>query len=237
MIVGIIGAMELELELLKDDLKLENKLEKSGMCFYVGYLEGVKVVVVKSGVGKVNAGICTQILVDKFEIDQLIFTGVAGAIDSQLEIEDIVVSTDLIQHDVDATSFGPRELGEVPGLDKVSFEANPTLVDLAFTAGEKVLSSAANHVYKGRILSGDQFISDKQKVDELKKDFGGLCTEMEGAAVAQVAYLNQLPFVIIRSISDKADEEADISFNKFAKIAAQHSYKIVISILKNLISS
>lgn len=237
MTVGIIGAMELEIELLKDDLHLENELQKAGMTFYLGELAGVEVVVVKSGIGKVNAGICTQILVDEFNIEQLIFTGVAGAIDPKLEIKDIIISTDLVQHDVDATAFGNRKPGEIPQLDKVSFEADTNLVDLAFKAGKDILNSESNKVYKGRILSGDQFISDKQKVKQLKNEFGGYCTEMEGAAVAQAAYLNQLPFVIIRSISDKADEEADISFNKFAKVAAQHSYKIVISILKNLISS
>ena len=237
MAIGIIGAMEIEIELLKEDLELKNKLEKANMTFYSGKLADQEVVLVKSGIAKVNAAICTQILVDEFDIDQLIFTGVAGAIDPELEVEDIVVSTDLVQHDVDATAFGDRKPGEIPELAKISFEADENLVNLAFNAGKDILESESNQIYKGRILSGDQFICDIEKVKELKEKFGGYCTEMEGAAVAQTAYLNQLPFVIIRSISDKADGEADISFKKFAKIAADHSYRIVIAILKNLISS
>ena len=230
--IGIMGAMELEINLLKKDMQLEEKLKEAGMEFYLGRLEGVEVVLVKSGVGKVNAGICTQILVDRFEIDKLIFTGVAGAIDTALEVEDIVISTDLVQHDVDATAYGNRKPGEIPELDKVSFAADEGLVELAFKVSQEVLKDETNQAYQGRILSGDQFISSSQKVKELKETFGGYCTEMEGAAVAQAAYLNNLPFVIIRSISDKADEEADISFDEFAEIAAQHSYKIVIAILE-----
>ena len=234
MTVGIIGAMDIEIKLLKEDMNLESKLKKAGMTFYSGNLKGQDIVLVKCGICKVNAGICTQILIDDFDINKLIFTGVAGAVDPKLEVEDIVVSTDLIQHDVDATSFGDRQLGEIPELNKVEFEADQELIDLAFQAGKKVLSSASNSIYKGRILSGDQFISDREKVKFLKEKFDGFCTEMEGAAVAQTAYLNEVPFVVIRSISDKADEEADISFAKFVKIAAQHSHNIVMAMLEKI---
>ncbi|MGM0369159.1 MAG: 5'-methylthioadenosine/adenosylhomocysteine nucleosidase [Bacillota bacterium] len=234
MSIGIMGAMEIEIKILKEDMDLEDKVKKAGMIFYVGHLAETKIVLVKSGIGKVNAAICTQILIDDFNITQLIFTGVAGAIDSDLEVEDIIISTDLIQHDVDATAFGNRQAGEIPELDRIAFDADEKLINLAFEAGENVLQGEENKVYKGRVLSGDQFISDKTKVQELKEQFAGHCTEMEGAAVAQVAYLNQLPFVIIRSISDKADGKADISFNKFARIAAEHSHNIVVSMLEKL---
>ncbi|MGM0501166.1 MAG: 5'-methylthioadenosine/adenosylhomocysteine nucleosidase [Bacillota bacterium] len=234
MTIGVIGAMEVEIELLKDDMILDNKLEKAGMTFYSGTVKDKDIVLVKCGIGKVNAAICTQILIDDFEIEQLIFTGVAGAIDPKLEVEDIVISTDLIQHDVDASAFGDRQLGEIPELDKIEFAAASQLIELAFEAGKKDLENESNSVYKGRILSGDQFISSRDKVKALKEQFGGYCTEMEGAAVAQTAYLNQLPFVIIRSISDKADEEADVSFVKFVKTAAQHSHNIVISMLEKI---
>lgn len=225
--------MEVEIELLRDDLELETTLHKAGMDFYQGNSQGQEVVLVRSGVGKVNAGICTQILIDQFSVDQIIFTGVAGAIDSQLDIGDIVISTDLVQHDMDATSFG-RERGEISGLDKIAFKADKDLLSLAAEIGKTVTAQEEIAVVTGRVLSGDQFIADKQKVANLRETFGGLCTEMEGAAVAQVAYLNDLPFVVIRSISDKADREADISFNEFVQLAASHSYQIVTGMLEEL---
>ena len=235
--IGIMGALEMEIELLKEDMDLKDKLEKAGMTLYLGKLSGVEIVVVKSGVGKVNAAVCTQILIDEFNIDKLIFTGVAGAIEPKLAVEDIVISTDLVQHDVDATGFEDQKLGEVPGLDTIEFTADEELLELAFEASKNILKNESNQAYKGRILSGDQFICNSQKVKELKETFGGYCTEMEGAAVAQTAYLNQLPLVVIRSISDKADEEADVSFVEFAEVAAKHSYKIVTAMLEKIISS
>ncbi|AGB40822.1 5'-methylthioadenosine/S-adenosylhomocysteine nucleosidase [Halobacteroides halobius DSM 5150] len=232
--LGIIGAMEIEIELLRDDLELQNTLHKAGMDFYQGILHDKEVVLVRSGIGKVNAAICTQILIDQLNVDQIIFTGVAGAIDTTLEVKDIVISTDLVQHDMDASAFGHREVGEIPELDKVSFAADKNLISLAEDIGEEVTKQEDIQVVTGRILSGDQFIANKNKVKELKETFGGFCTEMEGAAVGQVAYLNDTPFVIIRSISDSADEEADISFDEFVKVAASHSYQIVTRMLDRL---
>lgn len=231
--IGIIGAMEVEIELLRDDLQLERTLTKAGMEFYAGQLADKQVVLVQCGIGKVNAGVCTQILVDEFAVDQIVFTGVAGAIDAELDMEDIVVSTELVQHDVDVTAFGDYNPGEIPGLGQ-TFPADQQLIQLAEAAGEQVAEKENLRVVTGRILSGDQFISAEEKVADLKEKFSGYCTEMEGAAVGQVAQLNEVPFVVIRSISDKADAEADISFTEFVKEAADHSYQIVKEIVVNI---
>jgi len=231
--IGIIGAMDIEIELLKKDLELRNTLNKASMEFYEGELIGKEVVLVRSGIGKVNAAVCTQILIDDFDIDEIIFTGVAGAVDPTLDVGDIVISNEVAQHDIDVTGFG-REYGEVPGLDRVFFAAEQRLVNLAKDAGEKVTADEDIKVLIGRILSGDQFIADREKVAWLEEIFAGCCTEMEGAAVGQVCFLNAKPFVIIRSMSDKADGEANISFDEFAKIAADNSYQIVVEMLKNI---
>jgi adenosylhomocysteine nucleosidase len=231
--IGIIGALEMEIELLKDSLALEATLTKAGLEFYQGTLAGKEVVLVKSGIGKVNAALCTQILADEFAVDKVIFTGVAGAVDPELEVKDIVISTELIQHDVDVTAFGDCEPGEIPQVG-TAFVADEELIELAEKAGDKISAEEGLKVVTGRILSGDQFISDQEKVDWLRETFNGYCTEMEGAAVAQTAYLNEIPFLIIRSISDKADGEADISFDKFARQAANHSRQMVMEIINGL---
>ncbi|WP_027340736.1 5'-methylthioadenosine/adenosylhomocysteine nucleosidase [Halonatronum saccharophilum] len=228
---GIIGAMEIEIERLKKGMDIEEEFKKANMTFYSGKLKGKKVVLVRSGIGKVNAAVCTQILIDEFEIDKIIFTGVAGAVDPQLDVGDIVISEDVVQHDVDVTAFG-RELGEIPELNRASFKADKNLVQMAKEIGEKVLSEGGGSKVKvGRVLSGDQFISNNDKAKWLREKFSGSCTEMEGASVGQVAFLNNIPFVIIRSISDKADGEANISFDEFLPLAARNSYNIVKGIL------
>ncbi|MCK8817709.1 5'-methylthioadenosine/adenosylhomocysteine nucleosidase [Natroniella sulfidigena] len=230
---GIIGAMDVEVELLKKEMEIEDKLIKANMEFYSGTLLGKEVVVVRSGIGKVNAAVCSQILLDNFAVEAVLFTGVAGAIDRDLDMGDIIISTDVVQHDVDITAFG-RDYGEIPELDQVAFKADEKLVTMAKEIGEELAQTEAIEVITGRILSGDQFISDEKKVEWLRETFAGQCTEMEGAAVGQVAYLNDTPFVIIRSISDKADEEADMSFDEFVEFAANNSYKMITEILKRL---
>ncbi|MCK8827621.1 5'-methylthioadenosine/adenosylhomocysteine nucleosidase [Natroniella acetigena] len=230
---GIIGAMDVEVEFLKEEMEIEDKLSKANMEFYSGKLLGQEVVVVRSGIGKVNAAVCSQILIDNFAVKAVLFTGVAGAIDRELDVGDIIISTDVVQHDVDITAFG-REYGEIAELDQAAFEADEELVTVAKEVGEELARDEKIKVSTGRILSGDQFISDEKKVEWLRETFDGQCTEMEGAAVGQVAYLNDTPFVIIRSISDKADQEADVSFDEFVEFAANNSYKIITEMLKRL---
>ncbi|SJZ30618.1 5'-methylthioadenosine/adenosylhomocysteine nucleosidase [Selenihalanaerobacter shriftii] len=232
--LGIIGAMDVEIELLKEDLELKSEVKQANIKFYEGNLNDKEVVLVRSGVGKVNAALCAQILIDRFGVDKVIFTGVAGAVDEKLDVGDIVISIDTIQHDLDATPLD-YELGEVPEMDKIIFKADEELVELAKEAGEKVKESGEDiKVIKGRVLSGDQFIASVEKVNWLREKFKGYCAEMEGAAVGQACFLNDTPFVVIRSMSDKADGSADVDYPTFMKVAADRSYQIVEEMLNNI---
>ena len=229
MIIGIIGAMEEEVAALKEEMKIEEVVQAASMDFCRGVLCGKAVVVVRSGVGKVNAGICAQILVDRFGVDVLINTGIAGSLDTRIDIGDIVVSTDALHHDMDATVFGDP-VGQVPRMDTFSFPADPRLVELAVAANEE--ANPDIHTFKGRVVSGDQFISSAEVKDRIVKNFQAMCTEMEGAGIAQAAYLNKISYVILRAISDKADNSATMDYPAFEKQAIVHSVRLV----KNLLS-
>ena len=222
--IGIIGAMELEVEQLKAEMTVEAIRKKAGMEFYEGVLNKAHVVVVRSGVGKVNAALCTQILADSFAVTHIINTGVAGSLNASLDIGDILISADALHHDVDAVIFGYRP-GEVPQLGIREFPADQALAQTAKDACEKVNPDI--HAVLGRVVSGDQFISDKAVKERLIREFQGDCTEMEGASIAQGAYLNGIPFVIIRAISDKADDSAQIDYPIFEAAAAKHSAALV----------
>ncbi len=222
--IGIIGAMELEVEELKARMTLSKIEKKAGMEFHEGTLHGASVVIVRSGVGKVNAALCTQILADLFHVTHIINTGVAGSLNARLDIGDILVSTDALHHDVDATIFGYQP-GEVPQLGCREFIADSRLAQLAKETCERVNPDI--HVYMGRVVSGDQFISDSDVKSRLISQFQGDCAEMEGAAIAHGASLNQIPFVIIRAISDKADNSAQVDYPVFESAAARHSAALV----------
>ena len=229
--IGIIGAMEEEVAILKEKMKIEQKLEKASMEFFAGTLAGREVVVVRSGIGKVNAGICTQILVDLFEVKAVINTGIAGSLDGRIDIGDIVISTDALHHDMDAVNFG-YPLGQIPRMDTLSFPADEKLIAVAEEACRQVNPDI--HTWTGRVVSGDQFIADRAVKDRIIENFGGFCTEMEGAAIAQGAYLNQIPFVILRAISDKADDSATMDYPTFEKMAIEHSVRLVIRMMELL---
>lgn len=222
--VGIIGAMELEVEALKAKMTIQRKEEKASMEFLEGTLNGTDVVIVQSGIGKVNAALCAQILCDLFGVTHIINTGVAGSLKNEINIGDIVVSTDALHHDMDVRVFG-YPLGEVPQMGCLAFPADTHLAQLAVSCCKEVNPEIA--VYQGRIVSGDQFISDKQVKDTIIKNFQGFCVEMEGASIAHAAYLNHVPFVIIRAISDKADDSAEMDYPTFEKAAAAHSAALV----------
>lgn len=222
--IGIIGAMDLEVEHLKGEMQISRIVDKAGMEFYTGTLEGVDVVIVRSGIGKVNAGLCAQILADVFQVTHIINTGVAGSLNAKLDIGDILISRDALYHDVDVRIFG-YQLGEVPQMGCREFKADKAMIEAAVSSCKEVNPDI--HVEVGRILSGDQFISDKAKKETLIADFQGDCTEMEGAAIAHSAYLNKIPFVIIRAISDKADDSAEMDYPTFEREAAKHSAKLV----------
>lgn len=229
--IGIIGAMELEVEELKAKMNTTNIIKRAGMEFHEGTLHDTSVVIVRSGVGKVNAALCVQILADAFGVTHIINTGVAGSLNAKLDIGDILVSVDALHHDVDATIFG-YQLGEVPQLGIREFPADEQLIQLAIRSCEKVNPDI--HAIAGRVVSGDQFISSKEVKSKLIENFAGDCTEMEGAAIAHGAYLNQIPFVIIRAISDKADDSAEMDYPTFEKAAAIHSAKLVEEMIKHI---
>ena len=199
--IGIIGAMELEVEALKEQMDVKNIIEKASMKFYEGMLRGKDVVIVQCGIGKVNAGICVQILADLFQVDAVINTGVAGSLRAEINIGDIVVSTDACEHDMDVTALGYKQ-GIIPQMKESFFKADRQLVEAAIEVCREVNPDI--NVYEGRVLSGDQFISGEEIKNKLIDLFDGSCTEMEGAAIAHAAFLNEIPYVVIRAISDNA---------------------------------
>ena len=213
-LVGIIGAMEEEVSALKEQMTEVSVTKKAGMEFCRGMLNGKPVVVVRSGIGKVNAGICTQILVDDYHVDCVINTGIAGSLKSVIDIGDIVVSTDTVQHDMNAVGFG-YPLGQIPRMDTLAFPADQKLIELACQVCREV--NPEIQVYAGRVVSGDQFISDKDVKERISSLFHPMCVEMEGAGIAQAAYLNKVSYVIIRAISDKADNSATMDYPTFER--------------------
>lgn len=229
--IGIIGAMNVEVEKLKKDMSIKSVRNKAGMEFCEGELKGKEVVVVRSGVGKVNAAVCTQILIDLFEVDAVINTGIAGSLNPAIDIGDIVISTDVLHHDMDAVNFG-YPLGQIPQMDVFSFPADETLAQKAKNVCEQV--NPEIKVFRGRVVSGDQFIADKAVKDRIVQNFQGYCTEMEGAAIAQTSYLNQIPFIIVRAISDKADDSATMDYPTFEKKAVEHSVRLIEGLMETL---
>ncbi|QNK54612.1 5'-methylthioadenosine/adenosylhomocysteine nucleosidase [Paenibacillus sp. PAMC21692] len=227
--IGIIGAMAEEIERLHEHVRVTNTFTKAGITYYEGKLHGKSVIYCKSGVGKVNAAVCTQLLLDA-GASRVLFTGVAGALDPRLDIGDIVVSSSCIQHDMDCSPLGYQQ-GEIPYHPNSVFRADPGLIELAASASERLFPGRC---LTGVVLSGDQFIASKEKVEELHQSLKGACAEMEGASVAQVCEMNGIPFVVIRSMSDKADGSAHANFADFTVQASNHSYRIIDDILQRI---
>jgi adenosylhomocysteine nucleosidase len=228
--LGIIGAMAVEVAALKDSMKNLTVSVKAGMEFYDGILEGMPAVVVQCGVGKVNAAMCAQILCSCFDVTHLVNTGIAGSLCADLDIGDLVVSIDAMYHDFDCVHFG-YEMGRVPGMDVVSFPADEKMRGYAITAAEAV---NPGHVREGRVASGDLFVAEKSAKEQIIAKTAALCTEMEGAAIAHTAYRNGVPFVILRAISDKADDSAEMDYPTFEAIAAQRCAAVTRTMAKLL---
>lgn len=229
--IGIIGAMDEEVAKIVEVMEIERQEDKACMSFKAGKLNGKDVVVVRSGIGKVNAAVCTQILVDDFGVDYVINTGIAGSLKAEINIADIVISSDVLHHDMDASGFG-YPLGQIPRMDTLSFAADERLIKLAGEACKNAVPEIG--VYVGRVVSGDQFISDKAVKERISSNFDGFCTEMEGAAIAQVSYLNKVPFVILRTISDKADDSATMDYPAFEKLAIANNVKVMKELVANI---
>jgi adenosylhomocysteine nucleosidase len=220
---GIIGALTEEVALLKEEMKDTKTITVAGMEFCEGTIDGNEVIVVQSGMGKVNAGICAQTLINRFGANRVINTGVAGSLDAKIDIGDIVVSTDAIEHDFDLTPIGYAP-GQIYYNEAAAFVADENMRKDVVTAAKECTPEI--HVFEGRICTGDQFIASKEQKKAIVSKFGGLCCEMEGGAIAQVCYINKIPFVIIRAISDKADDSEEMSYEKFKNDAAARCAKI-----------
>ncbi|WP_252236789.1 5'-methylthioadenosine/adenosylhomocysteine nucleosidase [Clostridium sp. CH2] len=230
MTIGIIAAMTEELEILLKDLNLEEKKEKANMVFHKGTINNKNVVAVVCGIGKVNSAVCTQILISEYNVDKVVNVGVAGGIGKDIYPGDIVVAENLVQHDMDTSAFGDK-IGQIPRLDTFDFKCDKDMVAAAKKSCEEI--SELNS-FTGRIVSGDQFVANLEKIQWLEKEFGAISCEMEGASIAQVCYLNSIPFVVIRSISDNANNGAHMDYEKFTPIAVKNSTNILKNMLKKL---
>ena len=229
--IGIIGAMDVEVNTLKEAATITNTKKIAEMEFCEGKLKDKDVVIVKCGMGKVNSGICANTLINDFNCTKIINTGVAGSLDNQIDIGDIVVSTDAVQHDFDVTYLGYKK-GEIPYTGLNAFPADK---EMRAAAVEAIRQSASDvKVFEGRVCSGDQFISTKEQKEKITSEFGGMCCEMEGAAIAQTCYLNNTPFVVIRAISDKVDETVFEDYTVFEAKAAARCAAIVQYMVENL---
>ena len=220
---GIIGAMDSEIETLLSHLENKKEEKKYGLTFYLGKLKNYEVIIVKCGIGKVNAGRTTQVLISEYSPKYIINTGIGGGLNQQLKIGDIVISTDLIQHDFDVTAFGYAKGYMFIGDKKepTKYVADKELSEKIKKVLEKI--KEGRNIFKGRILTGDLFVSSKEKREQLVQDFDGFCCEMEGAAIAQVAFLNNIPFAVLRLISDMPDGKGPEDYNAFEKEAARLS--------------
>lgn len=228
-IIGIIGAMALEVETLKAHMSNVRVETRTGMNFFRGTLHGTEAVVVQSGVGKVNAALCVQILVDLYQVTHVINTGIAGSLDAALDICDIAISDDLAYHDFHVGPFG-YPWGQVPGMDVLAFPADARMAGLA----EELCRAQGVGCKRGRIVSGDQFIAEAAEKEAILAHVGGICTEMEGAAIAHAAYRNGIPFLVIRAISDKADHTAEMDYPTFERLAAERSAKLVEALVQKI---
>lgn len=230
--LGIIGAMDVEVATLKENM--ENKTEKviAGSVYVEGVLEGLPVVVVQCGVGKVNAALCVQALCDCFDVTHIVNTGVAGSLNAKLDIGDFVVSCEAIYHDFDCSVINPKySVGQVPGMPVRAFPSDEMLTKLAYTTADELFPG---HAHIGIVASGDQFVCNKEQKENIVKNTGALCTEMEGAAISHAAYRNNVPVAVIRAISDKADDSAQMDYPTFEAIAAKRCADVVRTMAKAL---
>jgi adenosylhomocysteine nucleosidase len=222
--IGIIGAMPEEINLLLDRMENRTSTHAARLDFSEGTIGGTPVVLVACNMGKVAAAVCAEILLERFGVTHLVFTGVAGSLDPSVDIGDLVISTDCVQHDMDATGLG-HEIGQNPDFGITYFPADERLRAAAVSAAAVACPEVG--VHEGRVATGDQFVNEPKLKDHIVETFGAMCCEMEGAAVGQVAWLNEVPFVVVRAISDKADDEGGVDFRTFLEDSARRCAALV----------
>ena len=225
--IGIICAMKIEAEAIIASLSDTRTETVSGITFTVGKRHGREIVVAICGIGKVFAAICTEAMILKFSPTLIINSGVAGTLTDKLSIGDIAIAKSLVQHDMDTSALGDP-VGLVSGINKIYFDADATAV----SAFEKACAAAGANAVTGTIASGDQFMSDTAKKNVIRDTFDAVACEMEGAAVAHVAFVNGVPFAVLRAISDSASGDAQMEYPKFVAMAAERSHKIIDAFLK-----
>ena len=225
--IGIIAAMKSEIQAIKDSLNEVTVETYSGIEFCLGTLDGKDVIVAQCGVGKVFAAMCAQTMILKYNPDIIINTGVGGSLSDELSIGDIAISNEVLQHDMDTSAVGDP-IGMVSGVNMIYFPANENAYRLIKSCADKL----SIHSVIGRIASGDQFIASKEKKDNIVGNFNAIACELEGAAIGQVAYVNNVPFCVVRAISDSADNSSHMDYNEFLKIASERSYSVIREFVK-----
>ena len=228
--LGIIGAMDEEVETLLSKMAGKKEIVTACCTLYDGTLNNLPVAVVRCGIGKVNAAMCTQVLIDRCNVTHIVNTGIAGSLCADLDIGDLVVSRDAMYHDFDCVHFG-YPMGRVPGSDVTAYPADEALMAYAFACAEEV---NPGHTRIGRVASGDQFVASAEVKEHIIAVTQALCTEMEGAAIAQTAYRNHIPFAILRAISDKADNSAQMDYPTFEMQAAHRCAETVMGLARKL---
>lgn len=228
-LIAVIGAMEQEVEILRSMLDKKEDIVENGIEFYRGTINGKKIILLKSGIGKVNAAISTTLLLSKFKPDIVINTGSAGGLKKELNIGDIVISTDVRYHDVDVTAFG-YDAGQIPGMP-AGFSPDKDLIDII----EKYVEIDGVNTVNGLIVTGDAFLSTKDKVQFVTETFKeAIAAEMEAAGIAQVCHQFKIPFIVARAISDVPENECPVDFNKFLETASVNSSKMVVQIIEKI---
>ena len=223
--IGIIGAMDIEIEHINAVMEEKEEFTVSGALYTKGTIDGKDVVTAVCGIGKVFAAMCAQTMIVKFGADTVINTGVAGGLTDKTDILDTVVATALVQHDMDTTYFGdPR--GLISGINVVEFPCDKALA-------EKITANVEGNCVRGIVASGDCFVADNDKKKEISETFNAVACEMEGAAIAQVCYVNKIPFCVLRTISDGANGE-EMSYEKFRVVAAEKAANIIIKTIKEI---
>lgn len=228
--IGIICAMKEEMQEIKNIMKDISEKEYFGLTFFEGSINSNECVLVECGIGKVNAARTTQIMIDNFKIESIINIGTAGAIDKSLNVTDVVIGEKLVQHDFDITAFShPR--GYITGVGREVL-SDKNLVEKCRKVMEAINKDKSYNVVNGIIASGDVFCTKTEMAEDILKEFGALCVEMEGAAIAQICYLAQIPFIVIRSISDSPNGNNNIDFDKYLEIASKRGAEFLNELLK-----
>lgn len=228
--IGIIGAMNIEIDGLKEEMKNLQTKVIAGIHFCSGEINNTPCVVAVCGPGKVNAAVCAQIMALEYKPEAIINTGVAGGARKDVKINDVVISTAVVQHDMDLSPLGDP-IGKLPELNIIEIPADEKLATALAQEAEKVYTGT---VYTGVIATGDQFVSNKDKIHEISNRFNALACEMEGGSIGHVCYMNKVPFVVLRAISDNADDDACVDYPQFAKEAAAHSIRLLTHVLPTL---